>query len=109
MSQYATINVGHAIPVTGGEFKGYTVAHEIRRAFFGFDVADLRTVRVEGGEPTTVFTVRCSHYSDVVGRAYMLAVALHQDCVALSCGDQCGLIGPNAAAWGEFDESKFLR
>ena len=48
---------------------------------------------------------------DVSGVAYVLAQNLEQDCIAVYFHDldRGNLIGPNAAAWGEFDYNYFNR
>lgn len=61
-------------------------------------------------EPTVI--VACGFHerlckSQLVFDLWALCEELDQDCVAVYYCDQGILIGPNAAAWGAFDESSF--
>jgi hypothetical protein len=84
-------------------------AHDICVQFDAFHVADLKhrvAVATDLMEEDTYITHVSGWTRD---KAYAIAHALHQDCIAQYDLEECegALIGPHATAWGAFDARFF--
>lgn len=83
---------------------GDAVAAYLHRAGFPAERQDIGT--------TSVFRVQGRRHA-VIGAAYAAAVLTGESCIAMADVD-CGviherlLVGPRAAEWGVFDNSKFI-
>ena len=75
----------------------------------GFEVRRIALVRVRDEEPSLV--VECETHCNQRNAetlVWVAAQALKQDCIAVWWPEHGGkLIGPKAANWGAFDQSKF--
>jgi hypothetical protein len=87
--------------------EGFVKVHDICAAFDGFAVCDHkhRVVIDPVGEDTYV----CHVSNWDTDKAYAIAKALDQDCIAQYDLEECqgALIGPNAKEWGAFDPQGF--
>lgn len=83
----------------------------VLRALAGasFNVAEYN-VQHSSTEPTVVAQATFTGAKSLLRTcAFLTALHLHQDCVALLIDGQEGhLIGPKAEEWGEFDPAQFL-
>jgi hypothetical protein len=99
------LNIGHAIASSGAQHTLAQIVQTVER--LGVNIAQVNVVESDT-ETTTVLR------TPVIDRqtVFTLAVVLGQDCIAvwhpLVHGQPGELIGPDAAAWGEFNPEFFI-
>lgn len=105
------LNIGLARP-DGGHSDASTVLRTLRAR--GFHHTDAK-LHVSNTEETVVAKLESTDapIRQVRQQLYYVANDLGQDCIAVLFDDAAGepegaLIGPRAAAWGEFDPAQFL-
>lgn len=99
------LNIGHAIGDTGASHTLIQILQAVERC--GIRIAQVN-VHESDTETTTVLRTPAVDSAAV----YTLATVLGQDCIAvwhpLQPGQPGELIGPSAAAWGEFNPEFFV-
>jgi hypothetical protein len=99
------LNIGHAIGDTGASHTLTQIVQAVER--LGIVIAQ---VNVHESDTETTTVLRTPRVDSLT--VHTLATVLGQDCIAvwhpLRTGQPGELIGPNAAAWGEFNPEFFI-